>query len=116
LLPNFSFGFSGEKRALEYLLSRGYLIQDENVSWFGYEVDLIALDTQLNELVFVEVKHRQTGRYGSPATAVNYKKLQAMQRVASAYVRKHHLQSDYRFDIISITGDEVAHYQNVTWP
>lgn len=97
-------------------MSRGYLIQDKNVVWYGYEVDLVALDTQRRELVFVEVKHRHSGRFGSPAAAVNLKKIQAMQRVALAYLRKHHLQSDFRFDIISITGQKISHYQNVTWP
>jgi len=86
------------------------------VVWFGYEVDLVALDTLRQELVFVEVKHRHSARFGSPATAVNFKKIQAMQRVALAYLRKHHLQSDFRFDIISITGQRISHYQNVTWP
>ena len=80
-----------------------------------YEVDIVALDVKHQELVFVEVKTRKNDDFGSPDQAVDYKKLQSLQKVAQIYRQAKHLKNDYRFDIVTVLPGRIDHYQNVTW-
>lgn len=66
------------------------------------EIDIIALDIELDEIVFIEVKTRASDKDGHPSQAVNKKKLLSMRKVAKAWLYKHNLANDYRFDIISV--------------
>lgn len=86
-----------------------------NVRHSNREVDIIALDKELDELVFVEVKSRATGYYGDPSFAVDRDKLRSMQYVGAIYRKKEKLNKDYRFDIITVLPGKIRHYQNVTW-
>lgn len=88
----------------------------------NWEVDLVALDRTTDELVFVEVKHRRRTVWGGGETAVDYRKVAKMQRVAAEYCRQHQFKKPYRFDIIASTGDlqkpeqvEIEHFENITW-
>jgi putative endonuclease len=63
-------------------------------------VDIIARDK--DELVIVEVKTRSTDAFGDPEEAVTPQKARRLIRAAEAYVLKHNLDIDTRFDIISI--------------
>ena len=110
-----SFGHKGEELACAFLKDLGYTILERNLRLNTYEVDIIALDTQAHELVFVEVKRRRNTQYGQPFQAVGYKKLHSMHRVARAYLTTHIFPLDYRFDIISIVGTNIEHFANVTW-
>lgn len=112
---NFSFGEWGEQKASEFLQARGYVVLEQNVSLGKKEIDLIALDQELNELVLVEVKARQRGVYGDPSRAVDRRKICAMHQVGRAYCRKNKISLDYRFDIITLVSGRIRHYQNVTW-
>lgn len=75
----------------------------------------MALDEAHEELVFFEVKTRNTDFYGSPADAVSRAKINSMNFVANHYLRKSHFDYDYRFDIIAITPTGIEHYENITW-
>lgn len=117
LQPNFSVGSQGEEQAVAFLKERGYQILDLNVSFNNQEIDIVAVDTELNELVFIEVKTRTHSEFGHPSQAVDRLKLRNLQFVARAYRREHKLDKDYRFDIITLTTDtgEIEHFENVTW-
>jgi putative endonuclease len=115
-LNNFALGLTGESQAVEFLISNNYAILTTNYEFASCEVDIIAHDHQHDELVFIEVKTRSKGYFGSPSEAVNRRKLDKMARVAQHYLHSQHLQADYRFDIIAICGDEIEHFINVTWP
>ncbi len=108
-----------EKIALDFLLTKNYLLLAKNLRVGNSELDLIVFDQTHDEIVFVEVKHRQTSMYGEASQAVDQRKLSSMLKVANAYLKKIQFQKSYRFDIISITGNlakpSIAHYQNVTW-
>ena len=101
--------------AQQFLISHGFQILDSNVRLRNREVDIIALDLELNEMVFVEVKSRATGFYGDPSQAVDFVKLRAIQYVAAYYRRQVDYQGDFRFDIITVVDGTIQHYQNVTW-
>jgi putative endonuclease len=116
LKNNFALGAGGENRARAFLQNLGYTIITMNYQVGRYEIDIIARDTSNQELVFVEVKTRKTNSLVSPATAVNAAKLGKMAQVAAHFMRATRASEDYRFDIISICGDKVEHFTNVTWP
>lgn len=86
-----------------------------NVRVGNHETDLIALDTELNELVFCEVKTRQGEEYGEPSYAVDRDKLKSMQIVARSYIKTQKIKLDYRFDIITVISGKIEHYENVSW-
>ncbi len=75
----------------------------------------MALDAELDEVVFIEVKTRSHPFYGDPSHAVGRDKLRSMQYVAAVFRRERHLDKDYRFDIISILPGQIEHFENVTW-
>lgn len=112
--PNFSLGQHGEDQAVKYLRGLGYRIVDRNVRFKLAEVDIIAIDLGKNELVFIEVKTRSSRDFGPASSAVNQRKLNALSRVAEIYCDCHHLDLDYRFDIITVVSGTIHHYRNVT--
>ncbi len=92
---------------------------ERNLRLGNLEVDLIALDQQFDEIVFVEVKYLTSDTLGDPSQAVDHVKLGKMARVASSFLRKKQLQKSHRFDIISVVGNlaapRIEHFENVTW-
>jgi len=94
------FGKLGEEIAVQYLVDKGYEILERNWHNVHKEVDIIAKDGQF--LVIVEVKTRQTDEYGNPDIAVTRKKQRMLIAAANSYIFQKHLESETRFDIISI--------------
>jgi len=69
-----------------------------------------------DQLVFVEVKARQSTQWGDPYLAVNRQKRAKIIKTAQAFFQNHpQLPQSGRIDVISITQNppEVAHYQNI---
>jgi putative endonuclease len=115
--PNFSLGLRGEKLAVAFLEEHGYKILTTNYQGSGQtEIDIIALDQKHQELVFVEVKTRANLDFGLPSEAVDQRKVAKMAAVAVEYREQHPSNLDYRFDIIAVCGQEIVHYENITWP
>lgn len=112
---NFSLGKTGEEAAVEFLKKQNYQILETNLSYRNKEIDVVALDEENQELVFVEVKTRETDWFGDPSQAVNYRKLKSMQYVAYHYLKRNNFDYDYRFDTIGIVSGKIQHYQNITW-
>ncbi len=77
-------GDLGEVIALKYLIKSGAEILERNYKIKTGEIDIIAKVD--NELVFIEVKSRSNTRYGYPAEAVNYKKINKISNVARYYM------------------------------
>ncbi len=92
---------------------------DRNVRLGNFEIDLIMLDLTFDEIVFVEVKYRRSMQAGEGSISVDARKINRMNQVAHAFLRKHDYQKAYRFDIISIVGNlqspEILHFENITW-
>ena len=106
------------------MLNLGYKILEINIRINNSEIDLIALDTKFDEIVFIEVKTRSSGFFGNPTEAVTRKKLESMSLVASNYLRRKRFNRDYRFDIITVEylrGDaklanpQIKHFENISW-
>lgn len=99
-----SLGKIGEDAARAYLEKQNYRIKDCNYSCKSGEIDIIAI--QGSYLVFVEVKTRSNLNYGTPAEAVNYRKIQRIRKSAERYIQSKRLY-DYqpRFDVIEVMSN-----------
>lgn len=94
-------GAAGEQAAERLLRRWCYAILERNYRCPLGEVDLIALDGAT--VVFVEVKTRTHGAYGSPFDAVDARKQRQIVRVAEYYIAEHRLEGrDARFDVVGV--------------
>ena len=85
-------GNIGEKVATDYLKKKGYKILDTNFqnnsgSRLG-ELDIVALDKDKEELVFVEVKTRNLKKFGEtlPEENITYSKIRKLSKIAQYYI------------------------------
>ena len=123
LLNNLSSkqGYCAETIACAFLTKNKHQILARNLCFKNYELDIIALDLQYDEYVFIEVKWRKDDRRGEGSTAVNHKKILSMQQVANRWLSKQKFPKAWRFDIISLVGDlkkanlTIKHFKNITW-
>lgn len=104
-------GQQGEQKALRHLRAAGYRILARNYRTPFGEIDIIARDA--THLVFVEVKQRNTGKYGSPKQAVTRRKQERLARAARIYL-KNTGQSDCRarFDVVALGPQTVEIIKN----
>ena len=94
-------GRSGEERAVAELERRGYAILARRYRTRHGEIDIVARDGETT--VFVEVKARVTGEFGSAAEAVTPAKQRRLARMAVAYAVRNGLQNrPCRFDVVAI--------------
>ncbi len=105
-MNNRQLGTLGEDTAVAYLTLQGYDILERNYRCPFGEIDVIARQKEV--LVFVEVKTRQSDRYGHPAEAVNQTKLLHMQRAALWYLEeKQWPPCLMRFDTIALQVEQL---------
>ncbi|MFY9115021.1 MAG: YraN family protein [Dethiobacteria bacterium] len=109
-------GMKGERLAADYLRSEGYEIIMRNYRCPIGEIDLIA--RQGNLLVFVEVRSRWTGNFGSPEQSISDRKKNKLIDLANYYLSSE-LQREVpcRFDFIGIKFnhmDEVDRINHIT--
>ena len=115
---HYQLGKLGERLAIGHLLSKGYVILEQNWRLNNLEVDIIADDGEC--IVFIEVKTRSTDIYGDPADAVDREKRLHLINAADAYVSRLHLDVQVRFDIIAIIANDnetkIQHYEDAFFP
>lgn len=99
------FGKFAEQLAAEYLVKKGYTVQERN--WrpkSGHlEVDIIC--RRDDTIIFVEVKAR-SGDSGDPAKAVDFRKRRHLCNAADSYMRSLGDKCEYRFDIVTVWKKE----------
>ena len=105
-------GREGEEKAVSYLESKGYTIQDRNFRIRGGEIDIIA--TKDDILVFVEVKSLPNGNTEILSHELNFRKQQKIIETAKFYLEKYRQYNSrvIRFDVIAIDvpGLEPVHH------
>jgi putative endonuclease len=102
---NQNLGDKGESIASDFLEENNYKIIERNWRNSYQEIDLIALDK--NTLVFVEVKTRNSNKFGTPESAITTNKQKQLFKAAEAYIEQEKVEfSDLRFDVISIQISE----------
>ena len=95
------FGKKSERLAAEFLKRMGYRILETNYRSKLGEIDIIAREK--GTIVFVEVKARNTSRFGSPKGAVTPAKQRKISMVALDYLkRSDQTEASARFDVVAI--------------
>jgi putative endonuclease len=103
-------GRAGEDRAAAFLEQAGYRIVRRNVRLPGGEIDLVCRDR--DTIVFVEVKLRTTGRFGSALSSVNAAKRETLRRLAADFVQIVAPNAHFRFDVVAVDGDRMTLHRN----
>ena len=111
-------GIKGEKLAVEYLVSKNYIILEKNWRSGHKEIDIIAQKGNL--LVIAEVKTRRRILNEMPYEAVTEKKQQLLIEATEAYVNEKDVDFEIRYDIISIflnsNKTQIEHIKNAFTP
>jgi putative endonuclease len=114
-------GNRGEQFAVEFLVSQGFKIIDRNFRIRGGEIDIIAIDPSTRSgpdgtdtLVFIEVKTRSSGDYGTPLEAIGYYKMRALIKATQFYKMKHPRLPDLlRIDAVSVLLNDEGQLMDV---
>jgi len=93
-------GQRGEDLAASYLQKKGYKIIQRNYKTMIGEIDIIARDR--DDLVFIEVKTRESLEYGHPFESVNKNKRRKIANVAMLYLKRLKDIPPCRFDVVSV--------------
>ena len=111
-------GVKGEIIACEYLQHKGFTILEINWRFAHAEIDIIAKQNQT--IVFVEVKTRSSEYFGFPETAVDAAKQKNMAMAAEEYLEQQSIETDVRFDVISIVmknnEPDIHHIEDAFFP
>jgi putative endonuclease len=120
--PKQKTGIRGEDLAAAYLENHGFRILERNYRFRRAEIDLICLQSHKGrrnrpELVFVEVKSRNTASFGYPEDAVDRNKQRNLIKAARAYLfAKGLTATSCRFDVVSVENvngyAEIMHIEN----
>jgi putative endonuclease len=103
-----ALGKRGEDLACEELQKRGYTIVDRRFRTRCGELDIVARDRGV--LVFVEVKARTSGNFGTPLESITWQKRQRLSAMAEAYLCHKRLAGvPCRFDVVSIFEGQNGH-------
>jgi putative endonuclease len=104
-------GGSAEARATSLLVGKGYEIVERNFRCPSGELDIVARDR--GTLCFVEVRSRANADHGHADEMVDRKKQRQVARVAMHYIAlRDPVFERSRFDVVAITGDEIALIQD----
>lgn len=114
----------GEELAARYLQRIGYKIIDRNFRRGYGEIDIVVVDPSIRSekvLVFVEVKTRTSGNFGSPLEAITPWKIKSLIKTAQFYKMIHpNLPDTLRIDAVSVvllsdkTVESIEHIKNIT--
>ena len=103
-----------EERAAEFLEKNSYEILEKNYHGKHGEIDLIALKD--GQIIFIEVKYRETSEYGYGVEAVDKRKAVRIYKTAEEYLIKNHMEDhNIRFDCISYLGENQEWLKNILW-
>ena len=107
-------GISGERLAVDYLISKGYRILAQNFRYLKGEVDILA--QKENCLVAIEVKTRNTSDFGAPEEFLKPAQIQRIIKTVDYFVTSKNLDVEVRFDIIAIIvskqAPQIEHIEN----
>jgi putative endonuclease len=101
-------GREGEDAAIRLLEESGYIVIARNVRLPGGEIDVIARERDV--IAFVEVKARETRRFGTALGAVDARKRRVLRGLAADWLQIAAPRARARFDIVTIeAGRAILH-------
>ncbi|MBI2955101.1 MAG: YraN family protein [Chloroflexi bacterium] len=96
-----ALGALGEQIAVDHLCKRGLRVLGRNVRTRLGEIDIVAKDAET--LVFVEVRTRRSGAFGTPEESITRAKRQKLVHLAEEYVQACSVPlTDYRIDVVLV--------------
>ena len=99
-------GIDGEDLAAAWYESQGYQIVARNWRCRLGELDLIVRRDR--RVVFCEVKHRTSVRFGTPAEAITHEKKQRIRHLAARWLEDASPRpAAIRFDVAAVLNGEV---------
>ena len=102
-------GAWGEAIAARFLSEHGYTIRDRNWRHGHGELDIVAErdnDAHRGEIIFVEVRVRNSDAYGTAQESVGARKQAKLIETAQAYLQLHDLaDAQWQIDVIAIELD-----------
>lgn len=95
----------GEEAAGDFLRRQGFTILERKYRCRWGEIDLVTQDGE--DLVFVEVRTRRTGAFGTPEESVTAAKARRLLATSQDYMQKHPAdrpEADirWRIDLVSV--------------
>jgi putative endonuclease len=113
--PPHELGQAGEAAAADHFRAQGYEVLARGYRHGRAEVDLV-LRRGAELLIFVEVKTRSSGQYGSPETFVSARKKELFRLAATHLQEEMDWTGDIRFDIVALTllqqGFKIEHFED----
>ncbi len=99
-------GKKGEERAKKFLEDRGYKILFQNYRTRCGEIDLICEEGET--LVFVEVRQKRGGKFGTPIESIDQRKIEKIKKTAEIFLsEKGIFNREIRFDFLAISGEKI---------
>ena len=99
-------GGLGERLCCKYLKEQGYQILDQNFRRWGGEIDIIARDTNQDEIAFVEVKTRLDTEWFDLDQTLSEKQIYHIKSIAKRYLFEKGLEdTNWRIDHVAILLD-----------
>lgn len=96
-------GESAELQACQFLEKKGLTLVARNFRCKQGELDLIMRDAQT--LVIVEVRFRQTDKFGSAVESVTRTKQARIIAATQVYLAQQKINSAIRFDVVALSGN-----------
>ena len=94
-------GAFGESYARSHLGRLGYQVLASNVRMKSGEIDILAQDGAT--LVFIEVRTRRGGRFGTPEESISFKKAERLARLAGEHLLSLEAKPQaWRIDVVAI--------------
>ena len=107
-------GQQAEQHARRYLQQQGLRHVQSNYRCKVGEIDLV-MRSDSGELIFVEVRYRQSRSHGGALASIDWRKQQRLIRAASHYLVSHgQSNTPCRFDVLAIEGSEQGE-QTINW-
>ena len=104
-LKKHSTGLHAENKAKQYLIGQGLKFVTSNYASRYGEIDLIM--RHRDTLIFVEVRFRNTDKYGGALASVTKAKQTKIVATAQQYMLDHQIGSNHaiRFDVVGINNE-----------
>lgn len=119
MLTRAEIGALGEQLATDHLTALGLRILTRNWRCRYGELDVIAVDSTTDTVVFVEVKTRTGDGFGGLAQAVTGQKARRLRRLAAMWLATQHERwAAIRIDVIGVRigrrrTPEITHLQGI---
>lgn len=119
-------GARGEALAADFLEEQGWRVMERNYRFERAEIDLVCFEPAADtahggEIVFVEVKTRNSTSFGEPEEHIDDRKKRQLFKVAEAWLHERRMEgSPVRFDVISIlrpgrSDEKINHIEGAFW-